>query len=72
MNSPESYLLLNTHFVGTGFLPRDFTVLILIGIQDLLDRKMCTSDTADIFHKFTIGLDFSYLRISGSLMSVKI
>ena len=53
INSSGCYLLLNTYFTGTGFLIFLFTVLLLIGIQELLDRKIFISDTADIFHKIS-------------------
>ena len=67
-----SSLLLNTHLTGTGFLTLTFMTLIFFGIQAVLDRKLLTSDIADIFHKFTFGLVINCLRVSGSPASVKI
>ena len=65
-------MLLDTHFTGTGFLPFGFTVLLLIGIQDFLGRKLFISDTADIFHRCKIGLDITSLRVPVSPESVEI
>ena len=56
-------LLLNTHFTGNCFLPLAFILLLLIGIQAFLDRKLMISDTADIFHRCTIGMDIASLRV---------
>ena len=56
--------MLNTQFTGTGFIPLDFTLLFLIGTQVFLDRKLFTSEIADIFHKFMFGIDIVSLRVS--------
>ena len=67
-----SYLLLNTHLTDTGFIPLDFTTLLLFGIQAFLDKQLFTSDIADIFHKFPFGLVIASLRVSDSPASVEI
>ena len=70
-NPSASSLLLNTHFTGTGFLHLDFTTLLFVGIQAFLDRKIITSDIADIFHRFSFGLVIASLRVSDSTASVE-
>ena len=47
-----------------------FTALIFVRIQAFLDRKLFTSDIADIFHKFPFGLVIASVRVSGSPESV--
>ena len=63
---------MNTHFRGTGFIPLDFTLLILIGIDFFFDRKLLTPEMTDIFYKYSFGLDIAALRVSGSPASVEI
>ena len=58
-----SSLRLNYHFTGTDLLLLYFTLLILIVIQDFLDRKLLILDTADILHKFPICMEISSLRV---------
>ena len=58
-----SPLLLNNHFTGNRLITLDFTVIILIGIQDFPERKLLISDTAEIFHKCPIGMDIASLRV---------
>ena len=51
INMSGSSLLLKTHFSGTGFIPFAFMTLIFIVIHAFLDRKLFTSEIAEIFHK---------------------
>ena len=60
------------HHGGTGLLTLCFTLLLLIRTQAFLDSKLLISDTAEIFHKFPIGLGILSLRVLGSPASVEI
>ena len=53
-----------------SFMPLDFTTLLFVVIQDFFDRKLFTSDIAEIFHKCTFGIVVASLRVSGSPSSV--
>ena len=72
--NPSAFsLLLNTHLAGTRFLHLSFTTPLLVGVQVFLDRKLFTSDIADIYHKCPFGLVVAfYLRVPFSPYSVEI
>ena len=70
---PSGYsLILNTHFTVTAFLPLDFNYILLIGTQIFLDIKWLISETADIYHECSIGLEIYSLRVLGYPASVEI
>ena len=70
-NNPSwSSLILNTHLKGTGFLILVFTTLLFVIIPAFLDRKLLSSEIADIYQKCPFGLGFYSLRVSGSPESV--
>ena len=70
---PSGYsLLINTHLIGTGFLTFAFKALIFVIIHDFLDRKLFTSEIADIYHKCPFDLVIAFLRDSGSPLYVEI
>ena len=62
INPSGSYLLLNNQFTGTDFLPFAFTTLLFVRIHIFLDRKLLTSEIADIFYKFPFGLANRFLE----------
>ena len=68
----DSYLLLNTHLSGTGFLYLSFATLLFVIIHAFLDIIFFTSKIADIFQKIPFGLVIAHLRVPGSPSSVEI
>ena len=57
-----SYLLLNTHFTGTGFIPFTFTLILLIGIHAFIEKIVYLINSWNL-HKCPFGLDIDYLRV---------
>ena len=72
IDSSDSSLKLNSHFTGTCFPPIYLTVLLLIRIQEFVDRKLLIPDTADIFNKCPIVLGIASLGVLYSPASVEI
>ena len=72
INPQGSSLLLNIYLTGTGFIPFSPMIILLVGIHAFPDRKLFTSEFADICHKFPFGLVIASLRVSGSLYSIEI
>ena len=72
INPLGSSLLLNTHEKKNGFLPFEFTMILLIIIHLFLDRNFFTSEIADIFHIYPFGLVISSFDLSGPPVSVEI